>query len=81
LRSASKFVSTLLMSGLALTLSAAVVEQEPTRVPTLKATVDLVNLFATVRDKNKRIVVDLQQEDFKIYEENQEQKIAFFARK
>ena len=34
--------------------------------PTIKAEVNLVNLFATVRDKNKRIVTDLKQEDFKI---------------
>jgi VWFA-related protein len=67
-------------SGLALILVAPVVAQEPAQVPTLKATVNLVNLFATVRDKNKRIVGDLQQKDFKIYEENQEQKIAFFSK-
>jgi hypothetical protein len=52
-------------SGLVLIL-APVVAQEPAQIPTLKATVSLVNLFATVRDKNKRIVGDLQEEDFKI---------------
>jgi len=67
-------------SGLVLILVAPAVAQEPVQVPTLKATVNLVNLFATVRDKNKRIVGDLQQEDFKIYEDNQEQKIAFFSK-
>ena len=63
------------MLGLALTLVAPVVAQEPAREPTLKATMNLVNLFATVRDKNKRIVGDLRQEDFKIYEDSQEQKL------
>jgi VWFA-related protein len=67
-------------SGLALILVARAVAQEPAQVPTLKATVNLVNLFATVRDKNKHIVGDLQQKDFKIYEENQEQEIAFFSK-
>ena len=67
-------------SGLVLILVAPAVAQEPVQVPRLKATVNLVNLFATVRDKNKRIVGDLQQEDFKIYEDNQEQKIAFFSK-
>jgi VWFA-related protein len=67
-------------SGLVLILVATVVAQEPAQIPTLKATVNLVNLFATVRDKNKRIVADLQQEDFKIYEDSQEQKIAFFSK-
>jgi VWFA-related protein len=80
LRSATKFVSMLAASGLALILAAPVVAQEPAQVPTLKATVNLVNLFATVRDKNKRIVGDLQQQDFKIYEDRQEQKIAFFSK-
>jgi VWFA-related protein len=67
-------------SGLALILVASVVAQDPAQVPTLKAAVNLVNLFATVRDKNKRIVGDLIQEDFKVYEDNQEQKIAFFSK-
>jgi VWFA-related protein len=76
LRSASRFAFTLVASGLALSLVAPVVAQEPT----LKATVNLVNLFATVRDKSKRIVGDLKQEDFKIYEDNKEQMIAFFSK-
>jgi len=80
LRSASKFASTLVASGLALSLVAPVVAQEPAQDPTLKATVNLVNLFATVRDKSKRIVGDLIQEDFKVYEDNHEQKIAFFSK-
>ena len=54
--------------------------QEPPQGPALKRTVSLVNLFATVRDKNKRIVGDLKQEDFKVFEDNQEQKIAFFSK-
>lgn len=54
--------------------------QEPQQGPALKKTVNLVNLFATVRDKNKRIVGDLKQEDFKVYEDSQEQKIAFFSK-
>jgi len=33
---------------------------------TIKSQVSLVNLFATVRDKNKRIVPNLKQEDFRI---------------
>ena len=39
-----------------------------------------MNLFATVRDKSKKIVPTLKQEDFRISEDNQEQKIAFFSR-
>jgi VWFA-related protein len=47
---------------------------------TIKSQVSLVNLFATVRDKNKKIMGDLKQEDFKISEDNQDQKIAFFSK-
>jgi len=46
--------------------------------PVIKSEVTLVNLFATVRDKNKRIVTTLTEPDFKVTEDGQEQKIAFF---
>jgi VWFA-related protein len=47
---------------------------------TIRAGVNLVNLFATVRDNNRRIVPDLTKEDFRLYEDGQEQKVEFFAR-
>jgi VWFA-related protein len=50
------------------------------QTPTIKAEVNLVNLFATVRDKNKRIVTDMKQTDFKIFEDNHEESIAFFSK-
>jgi len=50
------------------------------QTPVIKAQVNLVNLFATVRDKNKRIVTDLKQDDFKVFEDNHEEKIAFFSK-
>jgi VWFA-related protein len=60
-------------------------QEEPGRqpagqVPTIRAEVSLVNLFVTARDKNKRIVSDLTQKDFRVFEDNQEQKIAFFSK-
>jgi VWFA-related protein len=54
--------------------------QAPEQAGTIKSQVNLVNVFATVRDKNKRIMTDLKQEDFKIEEDNQDQKIAFFSK-
>lgn len=54
--------------------------QEPQRGGTIKTEVGLVSLFATVRDKNKRLVADLKQDDFKVFEDNQDQKIAFFSK-
>ena len=50
------------------------------QAPTIKAEVNVVNLFATVRDKNKRIVTDLKQDDFKVFEDGHEEKIAFFSK-
>jgi VWFA-related protein len=46
----------------------------------LKVQVTVVNVFATVRDKSHAIVADLKQEDFKILEDGQEQKVAFFSK-
>jgi VWFA-related protein len=62
-------------------LAAPAMPQEPApQGPVIKSQVNLVNIFATVRDKNKRIVGDLKKEDFKITEDNQDQKIAFFSK-
>jgi VWFA-related protein len=55
--------------------------QEPTQQsPVIRTQVGLVNLFVTVRDKTKRIVTDLKQEDFKASEDGQPQQIAFFSK-
>src|ERR1051325_3186414 len=69
-----------LTAAIAASLALPVISQEPDQTPALKKTVNLVNLFATVRDKNKRIVGDLKQDDFKVFEDNQEQKLAFFSK-
>jgi len=45
----------------------------------IKTQVNLVNIFATVRDKKKHIITNLKQEDFHIFENEQEQKVAFFT--
>lgn len=59
-------------------------EQSPSRPqgqgPVIKSEVSLVNVFATVRDKNKRVLTDLKQDDFKIYEDGHEEKVAFFSK-
>lgn len=54
--------------------------QENPQGPTIRTQVNLVNLFVTVRDKNKRIVTDLKQDDFKVAEDGQPQQIAFFSK-
>lgn len=49
--------------------------------PGIRVQVNLVNLFATVRDKKtKQIISTLEQSDFKVTEDGVEQKISFFSR-
>ena len=74
-----------LACGAALAIAAPAVPQaqgqgQGQNPPTIKTEVSLVNLFATVRDKNKRVVTDLKQENFKISEDGHDEKIAFFSR-
>jgi VWFA-related protein len=52
-------------------------QQEP---PTIRVGVSVVNIFATVRDKSKRIVPDLAKDDFRVFEDEKEQKVEFFSR-
>ena len=79
--SMKKIVTQCAAAMVACTLAAPAMPQEsPAQGQTIKTQVSLVNLFATVRDKNKRIVGDLKQEDFKITEDNQDQKISFFSK-
>jgi len=62
------------------TLATPAGSQEPAQeTPTIKAQVNLVNIFATVRDKKKHVITNLKQEDFHIFENDQEQKIAYFT--
>jgi VWFA-related protein len=81
MRSRNKLVTQCMAAMVVLTLAAPAMPQEPAQQgQTIKTQVNLVNLFITVRDKNKRIVGDLKQEDFKVAEDNQDQKIAFFSK-
>jgi Ca-activated chloride channel family protein len=45
----------------------------------LKSTVELVNVTATVSDRDGRFVPGLRQDDFTIYEDNEKQEIKFFS--
>ncbi len=54
--------------------TAAQEAQQPLRVQ-----VELVNLFATVRDAHKRLITGLTKDDFRIFEDGVEQKVAFFS--
>jgi len=78
--SVKNFVSRCTAWGLAMALAAPALPQEPSQGQVIRRQVNLVNLFATVRDNHKKIVSDLKQEDFKVLEDNQDQKIAFFSK-
>jgi VWFA-related protein len=81
MRSMHKFLMQCVTATVAVTLAIPAMPQEPAgQGPVIKSQVSLVNLFATVRDKNKKIMANLKQEDFKISEDNQDQKIAFFSK-
>jgi VWFA-related protein len=60
--------------------SAAARAQASPQDQSIKVGVSLVSLYATVRDSHKAIVSTLEQNDFKIFEDNVEQKVAFFAK-
>ncbi len=81
MRSAMKVLAVCAALGAAAGTTLQALSQEPSQQPpVIRTQVSLVNLFVTVRDKSKRIVTDLKQEDFKVAEDNQAQQIAFFSK-
>ena len=69
------------MAALPLVWPAAAVRAQQDSQGPLRVQVNLVNLFATVRDKHtKQIVSTLEQNDFKVSEDGKEQKISFFSK-
>jgi VWFA-related protein len=55
-------------------------QQPPQSQQPLKVQTTLVNVFVTARDKKNGIISDLTQNDFKVFEDGQEQKVAFFEK-
>ena len=76
----NRFAASVAAFSLAFGFVTPAVPQEPAQGGAISAQVSLVSLFATVRDKNKGIVSNLTQNDFKVYQDNEEQKIAFFSK-
>ncbi|HWR14207.1 MAG TPA: VWA domain-containing protein [Terriglobales bacterium] len=64
-------------AGLSLLLSTLLVAQE---IPTISVNVKVVNVLATVRDKQGRIVNSLAKEDFLLEEDGHPQVIKYFTR-
>jgi VWFA-related protein len=67
-------------SSLVLPVNQSAPAPPPAQNQTIRVGVPLVNLYATVLDKKKSIVPNLTQNDFRIFEDNVEQKISFFSR-
>jgi VWFA-related protein len=81
MRSVRKLLAASVTSLLAVAMAVPALPQDPqSQGPVIRSQVNLVNLFVTVRDKNKRIVTDLKKEDFKLQEDGQDQQIAFFSK-
>ena len=55
-------------------------ETLPEAQQSLKVQTTVVNVFATVRGKHGAILGDLTKDDFKLYEDGVEQKVAYFAK-
>ena len=55
-------------------------QQAPQEGPTFRATVNLVDVLATVLDRRNKLVSDLDKHDFKIFDDNSLQEIRFFSK-
>jgi len=55
-------------------------KQEEAPEATIKVDVDVVNLFCSVRDKNKAFVKDLDRKEFTVYEDGKAQELRYFTR-
>jgi VWFA-related protein len=81
MRSVKKLLAASITGVLAVAMALPALPQDPQSAgPVIRSQVNLVNLFVTVRDKNKRIATDLKKEDFKLQEDGQDQQIAFFSK-
>ena len=53
-------------------------QQPPAQAPTFKAGTQVVSLFATVQDAQKRLVPDLTKEDFEVFDNEKLQPLVYF---
>ena len=68
-----------LISASAIVAPIPLTAASPTQSQAIRVGVPLVNIYASVVDKQNENVPDLDQSDFKIFEDKVEQKIAFFS--
>ena len=84
MRSMKFFLAGSVAAMIAMSLARPALPQQPSAQQSdqgqvIKREVRLVNILASVRDKKKHMVTNLKQEDFHVFENDQEQKIAFFS--
>ena len=74
------YVAVLVLALLPLVSPRSAFAQDNAAPPqTFQSQVDLVSVYFTVRDDNKRLVSDLPQESFSVVEDGQPQSVKFFA--
>jgi VWFA-related protein len=78
-------LSGVIVASPALVSAAGAKAQSQTQAPQqeqgqIRVGTTVVSLYATVRDNHKKIVPNLEQSDFHIFEDNVEQKVAFFSK-
>src|SRR5688572_31282655 len=76
LRSSIALAATLAVAVIAGSASVAGQKQEEFR---FRSGVELVNVTATVTDRNGRFVAGLRQEDFIVYEDSERQQVSHFS--
>ena len=74
-------VALLLLTALTLLCAAPSIAPsgQPTQLPHLKATTELVRVDAVVLDRQGRVVADLKAEDFEIWQDGQQQQVTTLA--
>ena len=70
-------LAVLVCSALVASVAPVMVAQQQQQ--TLSVNVDLVNVLFTVSDKSGKFITNLPKEDFKVYEDDQQQKISNFS--
>src|SRR6476659_4861345 len=75
-----RIAATTLFGTLALASTLGVAAQQPPQAPTFKSGTQIVSLFVTVADAQKRLVPDLTQGDFEIFDNEKPQPIVYFDR-
>ena len=71
----AKLVLTFLITGVCLYAGILYGQQQ---VPLFRSTTDIVPLYVTVTDRNDRLVANLSQEDFEVYDDEVKQDIVLF---